>query len=295
VLIPPPLRTDSIIRVVAPSGPFDRALFWRAVGWLAQSCQVRFDPLIFERNGFLAGSDERRRAEFQSAIDDPAAAAIVCARGGWGAARFSQSLDYSQLLRFPKWLVGFSDPTTIHMNAWRLGVATMHANNLVALGRNDTIARETWLEALRCPMKHRVLRGVAAVAGKVSGALVGGNLTMLTCGLSTGTLSLPDGCILALEDVTESSYRVDRMLNALVSSGALDRIGAVALGEFFECDSGTHQVNVAEVLINHLLPMGIPVVTDLPFGHGRINVPLPLGPLATLDGTRGELHVGTAA
>ncbi len=293
MLIPPPLQRDSIVRLVAPSGPFDRVLFWRAVGWLAKFCKVHFEPTIFERHGFLAGSDDRRRAEFQSAIDDRLASAVVFVRGGWGSAKFSHSLDYTKLRTFPKWLVGFSDPTTMHMNSWRLGIATMHASNLVALGRSDAVARETWLDALRCPMKSRVLRGTAAGPGLACGPLVGGNLTILTSGLSTGSLSLPDGCILALEDVAETSYRVDRMLSALINSGAVDRISAVAAGEFVDCDSGIHQVDVANVLRSHLLPMGIPVVTDLPFGHGRNNQPLPFGTTATLDGFRGELRLGS--
>lgn len=292
VLVPPSLCKNSKVRIVATSGPFNRVLFWRAVGWLAHFCKPQFDASIFEREGFLAGTDERRRAEFQSALDDPEARAIIVTRGGWGAARFTQSLDYSGLRSYPKWLVGFSDPTIIHMNAWGLGIASMHASNLVALGRGDAAARQSWLEALQCPLKRRVLRGNVASRGKAAGTLVGGNLTVLMNGLATGRLNLPDRCILALEDVTESSYRVDRMLSAFVHSGALDRVGAVALGEFLDCDAGTHRVEVAHVLRSHFLSMGVPVVTDLAFGHGRINTPLPFGTDALLDGDKGELQLG---
>ena len=295
VLVPPPLRRTSKVRIVATSGPFDRLLFWRAIGWLANVCRPHFDPSIFERDGFLAGSDERRRAEFQSALDDPETAAVVVARGGWGAARFAQSLDYSGLRSSPKWLVGFSDPTIMHMNAWRLGVASMHASNLVALGRGDSVARKTWVEALQWPLRHRVLRGRPASRGTATGTLVGGNLTVLMGGLATGCLRFPDQCILALEDVTESPYRVDRMLSALRHSGALDRVGAIALGEFVDCNAGADGVGVAQVLRSHFLPMGIPVVTDLPFGHGRINVPLPFGTTAMLNSDKGELGLGIQA
>jgi len=295
VLVPPPLRRTSKVRIVATSGPFDRLLFWRAIGWLASVCRPHFDRSIFEKDGFHAGSDERRRAEFQSALDDPDAAAVVVARGGWGAARFTQSLDYSRLRASPKWLVGFSDPTIMHMNAWRLGVASMHASNLVALGRGDSAAREAWVDALQWPLKRRVLRGRPASRGTATGTLVGGNLTVLMGGLSTGCLRFPDQCILALEDVSESSYRVDRMLSAFEHSGALDRVGAIALGEFVDCNAGTHGVEVAHVLRSHFLPMGIPVVTDLPFGHGRINVSLPFGTTAVLNGDKGELGLGIQA
>ncbi len=292
MIVPPSLRRGSKLRVVAPSGPFDRTLFWRGVSWLSQYHRPVFDQTIFEREGFLAGSDERRRVEFQCAIDDPEASAIVVARGGWGAARFVNSIDFSGLLAHPKWLVGFSDPTILHVHAWQVGVASMHASNLVGLGRGDDQARENWLQALEFPSKPRVLRGRVLCPGSIAGTLAGGNLTVLVTSLAMGTLRFPDGCILALEDVAESSYRIDRLLHALLSSAVVDRVVAFALGQFIDCDSGNHGVEVSTVLCEQLRRTGVPVVVNLPFGHGSINTPLPLGTPATLDGTRGELSVG---
>jgi muramoyltetrapeptide carboxypeptidase len=278
--------------VVAPSGPFDRLLFWRGLGWLSGYYRPHFDPTIFERAGFLAGTDARRRTEFQSAIDDPDATAIIVARGGWGAARFANSLDYTGLVANPKWIVGFSDPTILHMQAWKLGIASMHASNLVALGRADARARDEWLDALEFPRKHRVFKGRSIRPGQATGTLVGGNLTVLVAGLSAGNVHFPDHCILALEDVAESPYRIDRLMSALINSGTLDKIGGVALGQFIDCDSGPHGISTGQVLINNLLPLGIPIVSALPFGHGRFNSPMPFGTRATLDGNQGELHVG---
>ena len=242
VIIPPALRRGATIRVIAPSGPFDRTLFWRAVGWLAKYYCPLFDRTIFEREGFLAGSDERRRTELQQAIDDPETSAIAVARGGWGAARLMNAIDFRGLLSYPKWLVGFSDPTTLHLHAWQLGVASMHASNLISLGRADEVAREAWRQALEFPDKHRVLNGQSWCSGRATGTLVGGNLTVLVNSLALGTLSFPDNCILAIEDVSESSYRIDRLLSSLFSSGVADRIAAVALGQFLDCDPGKHQV-----------------------------------------------------
>jgi muramoyltetrapeptide carboxypeptidase len=292
VLIPPSLRRGSKIRVIAPSGPFDRTLFWKALGWLSAFHRPEFEPLIFAREGFLAGSDERRRVEMQLAIDDPETSAIVVARGGWGVARFVSAIDFGGLISHPKWIVGFSDPTSLHIRAWQLGVASMHASNLVGLGRGDELARKLWLEALECPDKCRVLRGQPLLPGQTAGILVGGKLTVLFSNLAMGKLYFPDNCILALEDIAESSYRIDRMLSALFSSGAADRVAAYALGQFLECDSGKHGVPVNNVLENQLGHAGVPVVMNLPFGHGKINAPLPFGTRVILDGTKGELTVG---
>ncbi len=155
MLTPPALRRGSKVRIIAPSGPFSRPLFWRALGWLSKYYRPIFDPTIFKRDGFLAGSDERRRLELQFAIDDPDTSAIVVARGGWGAARLTSGVDFSGLISHPKWIVGYSDPTTLHICAWQIGVASMHANNLVGLGRGDAEARNVWLEALEFPEKCR--------------------------------------------------------------------------------------------------------------------------------------------
>lgn len=248
--------------------------------------------MIFQREGFFAGSDARRRAELQRAIDDPDISAIVVARGGWGAARLVTSLDFGGLLSRPKWIVGFSDPTTLHICAWQTGVASIHANNLVCLGRAEATARQKWLEALESPDKPRVLAGRPSCSGEASGILVGGNLTVLFTCLAAGRLSFPESCILALEDINEPSYRIDRMLCGLFDSGLLDRVAAYAVGQFINCDSGNRGVPVNIVLRKHLERLNVPVVMDLPFGHGNINEPLLFGRRAILDGTRGELRLG---
>ena len=168
----------------------------------------------------------------------------------------------------------------------------MHASNLISLGRADEVARESWRQALEFPEKSRVLNGRSWCSGRATGILVGGNLTVLVNSLALGTLSFPDNCILAIEDVSESSYRIDRLLSSLFSSGVADKIAAVALGQFLGCDPGKHEVDVNWVLRDQLLHLGVPVVGDLPFGHGTINAPLPFGMPASLDATIGMLRLG---
>ena len=168
----------------------------------------------------------------------------------------------------------------------------LHASNLMSLGRADEVARESWRQALEFPEKSRVLKGQSWCPGRITGILVGGNLTVLVNSLALGTLSFPDNCILALEDVSESSYRVDRLLSALLNSGVADKIAAVALGQFIGCDPGKHEVDVSWVLRDQVTHLGVPVVSDLPFGHGTINAPLPFGLPASLDATIGTLRLG---
>jgi muramoyltetrapeptide carboxypeptidase len=260
------------------------------MGWLKRRYYVSFDPGLFSRKGFLAGDDARRQTELTAALLEPNVDAIVTARGGHGLLRIIASVPWEALARQPKWLVGFSDPTAIHAEAWHVGVASLHAANVAGLGRADDDTRNAWVQALEFPNEPRTVKGKAQIAGHVVGPLVGGNLTVLTMLAAAGRLWLPSGCILALEDVTETSYRVDRMLTALLVGGHLDKVAGFALGEFTDCSEGVFRVSVESVLAERLGPSR-PIVCDLPFGHGRQNFPLLMGPNAALDGARGTLTV----
>jgi len=292
LVIPPPLRPGSTVRVIAPASPFDRTLALCGIAFLGERYHVEFDWRMFERDGFLAGSDQRRLDELSRALEAPHVSAIVAARGGYGSTRVAGDVDFGALHRSPKWLIGFSDVTALHIEAQRVGVASLHAHHVAGLGRGDAHARQRWIAALESPLSPRTLRGRALLPGHVRGPLVGGNLTVLfTCAV-TGRLHLPAGAILALEDVTEASYRVDRMLSALRLGGHLRAVAGVAVGGFTDCPPGPHGVPVERVLSRELAALGVPVVSGLPFGHDLPNEPLLLGVEAELDAERGLLRLG---
>jgi muramoyltetrapeptide carboxypeptidase len=292
IVIPPPLRPGATVRIVAPASPFDRTLALCGIAFLGQRYRVEFDWRMFERDGFLAGSDARRRDELSRALEAPHVAAVIAARGGYGITRIANDVDFSALQRHPKWLVGFSDVTALHVEAQTVGVASWHAHHAAGLGRGDAHAREHWLAALEAPLTPRTLRGRGHGSGRVRGPLWGGNLTVLfTCAV-TGRLRLPEGAILALEDVTEASYRVDRMLSALRLGGHLRGVAGVAFGSFADCHAGPHGVEVEHVLARELAELGVPWVSGLPFGHDLPNEPLLLGAEAELDPGAGCLRLG---
>lgn len=290
-VIPAPLQKGSRVRVIAPSGPFDRTLVLRGIAWLGQRYRVQFDWSIFERTGFLAGSDQRRLTELNQALSDPSLGAIIAGRGGYGLTRIAHLADYGALSRNPKWIVGFSDITALHVEANALGIASYHGPNTAALGRSDDWTQRRFIQALEAPGeprhfdKLRTLRG-----GSASGLLVGGNLSLLHACQAAGRLRLPPGAILAIEDVTESSYRVDRMLSALLASGALDRVAGVVVGDFTDCPDA-QGVSVERVLQERLGTLQVPVATGLCFGHARYNEFVPLGAFAELDASAGCLSL----
>jgi len=291
-VIPAPLQPGARIRVIAPSGPFDRTLVLRGMGWLHQRYRVEFDWSIFERDGFLAGTDARRLGELNRALADPGLGAIIAGRGGYGLTRIAHLAEYGPLLRHPKWIVGFSDITALHVEASALGIASMHGPNTAALGRSDDWTRQRLIRALETPAAKTRFEGLRTMRqGVVRGPLAGGNLSLLFTCQATGRLRLPAGAILLLEDVTESAYRVDRMLSALLASGALDGIGGIVLGDFSDCPD-SHRVSVRAVLEERLLGLGVPVVSGLRFGHERYNEFVPLGIIAELDAQQGRLQFG---
>lgn len=291
MLVPPALRPGARIRLVAPSGPFDRTLVLRGVAWLSQRYRVELDWAAFARSGFLAGSDARRSGELRDALADPNLAAIVAARGGYGASRIAHALDFSVLRSHPKWIVGFSDVTVLHVEAARHGLASLHAHNAAGLGRGDEQARTAWLDALERPLQVRTHDALETwVSGAATGPLFGGNLTLLTTCAAAGRLQPPPSAVWFLEDVGESPYRIDRMLTALRIGGHFDGATAIVLGEFTDCPAGPSGVSVQSVLRERLSDLGVPVLYGVRAGHGRHNVPLHLG--LTAQVARDRLTLG---
>jgi muramoyltetrapeptide carboxypeptidase len=295
LILPPPLRPGDTIRVVAPAGPFDRTLLLRGAGWLGEKYRVEFDWRLFTRHGYLAGSDADRLRELDGALQANHVRAIVAARGGFGSTRITALADWRALAQDPKWIVGFSDITALHVEAARIGIASLHAHNAAGLGRGDARARELWQERLAAPaLCRRYDQLVCWRGGRASGLLAGGNLTVLAACAAAGRLRLPVGCVLALEDVDEAPYRIDRTLSALWSSGALDAVGAVAVGDFVDC-RGRWGVPVEDVLQERLALLRVPIVAGLPFGHGSRNDPLPLGLPVALDASAGTFTLCPSA
>jgi muramoyltetrapeptide carboxypeptidase len=288
-IVPPPLRKGARVRVVAPSGPFERELVLAGIALLEGRYQVSHEPGLFDRQGFLAGSDERRLDELDRALRDPELDAVVTARGGYGLLRIAHRVDWPALRRFPKWLVGFSDTTTLHLEAQRVGVASLHSDNAGGLGRGGARAFDAMRAALELAPSGRVLSDLGTVVpGIARGPLVGGNLTLIASAAAAGRLVLPNGAVLLLEDVTEAAYRIDRHLTALLVGGHLDRISGVALGHFTDCPASAG-VETMEVLAERLATLRVPVASGLPVGHGAANVPLVLGVDVVLDANAGAL------
>ena len=284
MLIPAALGPGDLIDVIAPSSPFDRTLAWKGLGWLGQRYRIRFDRGIFQTQGYLAGSDDRRARELDRALRASDSKAVVAVRGGYGLHRIAPKMDWEAFRSQPKWLVGFSDITVLHVEAMRAGVASMHAPMVAALGQSHEPTRRRWIEALEAPTQPRQWAGLGCLRpGRVAGTSVGGNLTVLHACAAAGRLSLPDDAIIFLEDVGERPYRIDRMLTTLITAGGFEKARGMVLGEFTNCYPGTDRMEVMDVFCDLMSAFSFPTIIGFPMGHGELNDPLPLGVPVELD------------
>jgi muramoyltetrapeptide carboxypeptidase len=284
---PPALAAGDLIAVVAPSGPLPLDEFWRGLAWLRARYRVRMRPGVLDRDGYLAGNDARRLEELASAMLDPRVNAVVVARGGYGAMRIVNALPWRAFARQPKWLVGFSDATVLHAMAWQAGIASVHAPNVTGLGRDHLVStRSAWLASLERPTARRVWRALRVVnAGQAAGPIVGGNLALLHAMAVAGRLSTPKDAVLALEDVGEAPYRVDRMLTSLKLGGHLSHASAILFGGFERCTSDVDGgQTIEDVLDRCTRSLGIPVLAGAPFGHGAQNEAFVLGAPVRIQG-----------
>ncbi|HEY2511243.1 MAG TPA: LD-carboxypeptidase [Polyangiaceae bacterium] len=287
---PPPLAPGDTIAVVAPASPFPRDDFWRGLGWLRDRYRLVAPTAILGRHGFLAGDDASRARVLAAAMTAPGIKAIVAARGGYGAMRILEALPWEAFVASPRWIVGFSDITALHVEAASRGVATVHGPNVTGLGRADPPIRAAFLRALERPTAPVEWVGLQPLReGRAEGVLVGGNLALVEACAAARRWRPPPGAILVLEDVTERPYRLDRMLTSLRLGGHLANVAGIVLGEFAQCEPGPDGVLARDVLIERTCDLGIPVVSGAPFGHGARNDAFTLGARARIEGDRVRL------
>ena len=290
--LPPPLQPGDRLVVIAPSGTlreFDR--FQQGIElWRSQGYCVDLAPGYDGRWGYLAGQDDQRRQQLADALQDAHCQGILCARGGYGGARLLENWTWQWSA--PKWLIGFSDITGLLMSLSQQGIAGLHAPLLTTLAAEPEWSQQRlfdWVQG----RSVSPLTGQGWGGGVATGLLLPVNLTVATHLL--GTIHQPDvrNVILAIEDVGEAPYRIDRMLTQWRLSGLLPQVQGIAIGRFSQCEPPPHipSLTIAEVLTDRLGNLGVPIVSDLPFGHDGPNAALPMGVPATLDADQGILIV----
>ncbi|MEA5581736.1 LD-carboxypeptidase [Nodularia harveyana UHCC-0300] len=294
-ILPPSLKPGDLLRVIAPSGALrEFEAFERSVEiWRSRGYTVDIMPNLADKWGYLAQTDELRRQQLATAWEDPNCRGILCTRGGFGSTRILENWTWNTLNSAPpKWLIGFSDITALLWSLYNAGISSVHAPVLTTLANETDWSIQRLFDFVEGrPISPLV--GCGWGGGIANGLLLPGNLTVATHLLATSIIPEMDNVILAWEDVGEAPYRIDRMLTQWRLSGLLSKVRGIALGSFTECEPRPNvtSFSVEEVLRDRLGDLGIPIVSNLPFGHESPNAALPVGVFATLDADQGKLII----
>ena len=274
------------VAIIAPASPFPRDEFEAGVAEVrALGFVTVIDPCVFDRRGYVAGDARSRAQALMSAWQDPAIAAVLTARGGYGSVELLPYLSIETLRQSPKVLVGYSDITALlSFLTTRCRVTAVHGPTLTGRlsGGPAAYDRASFLAALTTASAVGTLPapGLECILpGEVEGPVLGGNLTQLAASMGTPyAFDPPDGCVLFLEDVNERPYRIDRLLTQLRQCGVLQRTRAIVFGEFPGCDEPDGTITARDVVAAAVRGCAGPVVWGLPVGHtSGPTLTLPLG------------------
>ncbi len=299
------LVPGDLVVVPAPGGPSTAAAVAKGIaileGW---GLRVELTEHALDTFGYLSAPDADRLADLNYALAHPEAKALMTVRGGYGTTRITDDADIEALDDHPKLIIGYSDITALHLAvAERTGLPTLHSP-MMAWSSNNTDATAESLRKAVMTAEPVVLKQDATVpthevvvAGKATGKLIGGNLSLMAAEPDESHWPDLDGAILFVEEVDEARYRVDNMLTRLLRAGHFANLAGIAVGQFEpdpndEYTEGEWTMN--EVLMDRLGDLGVPVLGGLKVGHGLDPRVLPLGTQAILDTEAGTLTVGAA-
>ena len=252
-----------------------------------------FEPVIGPHvgevyRGKYAGKPKERVSDLEWALKDPSIKAILCNRGGYGTIRLVDLLPQEALSAHPKWLVGYSDITTLLEMETRAGVMSIHGTMGTHLAQtrgldpSSTLLRDLLMGKVPA---YEVPAHPENRPGHATGVLVGGNLCTFTPILGTqADATLGRDVILFIEEVGEDMSHIDRLVNTLILNGIFDRCKGIVLGEFTDCKANLDFESVEEMICSYV-PEGIPVLCGFPTGHDDVNLPLVMGAPVTLDVT----------
>lgn len=297
---PPSLNKGDRIRIISPAGPITADSLGNTVSFLEVSgYNVDVGAHAFDKQDFLAGSDDFRLNDLVEALFDQSVKAILCSRGGYGSQRLLSRIPWESLINIqPKIFIGFSDIGALQTSLWQKAGWSSYSGLQAANGfnsaSNDNAQRQflsilskchngrfVWPESNAFVLKPLITGGCAGVFYPVC-------LSIL-CSL-IGTPFQPDlhGVVLCLEDVGEAPYRIDRLFWQLANSDLVDELGGVVLGSFLYGDQSIFD-SVAKSAITHLEKFDFPIWTGIPYGHFDDRFTLPFAVNSSID-TEGALY-----
>ena len=289
-LVPPRLVQGDTIGIVAPASPFNVDKFYRGIAVLeSMGFHLLISDDLFIKKGYLAGTDIQRADMVNKFFSDQKINAIICARGGFGTIKMLSFLDLQSIQKNPKVFIGFSDISSLLSVLYtKCGIICFHGPTVTTLADATEETQKRLLLTITSNSKQEInpKEGVTIKPGEASGPIFVGNLTTL-CHL-VGTPYTPrfKGHILIIEEKGEAVYRIDRMLSQMKLAGCFEGINGLALGSFEDCGKLDE---IYEVMEETFRRDNIPILSGFEIGHGKTNITVPIGSVATLDAKRQRL------
>ncbi|HHW27903.1 MAG TPA: LD-carboxypeptidase [Firmicutes bacterium] len=301
---PKALKFGDTLGLIAPASNTTEENVQKSIKKLVElGFKVREGKSLYKRHGFLAGDDQTRAQDINEMFADPEVDGIICIRGGTGAPRILELLDYDVIKKNPKVFIGYSDITVLHIAFNQIcNLVTFHgpmvSSNMI--DDFDDYSKEGLFRLIMDPDAYGKLENpegeeiVTINSGIGIGQLAGGCLALVCSTLGTPYEIDTKGKILVLEDLGEEPYKVDRMLNQLRLAGKLQEANGIILGTFEDsAPKGGYQDSqpMEEVFDDHLKRLGVPAIYNLRIGHCKPVMTIPLGVYAKLDADKKEIHL----
>jgi muramoyltetrapeptide carboxypeptidase len=309
ILKPKRLNKKDVIGIISPASSPDEFLkVEKGVKYLESlGYRVKIGKNVGKNHGYLAGLDEERLKDLTTMFKDKEVKAIFSLRGGYGAFRLLDKINYNLIRNNPKIFVGYSEITSLQMAIFQKTGLITFAGPMVAVDFHDEISSYTeeyfWatitsnkkLGKLKFPENQKlpfIQKGIA------SGRIIGGNLAVFAALLGTPYFPNLTGKILMLEDIGELPYRIDRILNQLKLAGVFKKVKGIVLGRFVDCnelDPQKKSLTLGEVMQDYIGAVKIPSIYTFPHGHIKDFVTIPFGLKINLNASKGTVEFAEAA
>ena len=296
---PEPLKSGDTISILAPSGVlnnFDNKITKAINIFKSWGLNVVLGNHIYDKNGHFAGTDKNREKDFQKALDNKNIKAIWCARGGYGAVRIIDKLNFDNYLKNPKWIIGFSDITVIHNKLNFLNSESIHAMMITGfedIGQNNDSLSKLKNVLFGDSLSYSITSNKNNKTGKSEGIIVGGNLTLIQSTIGSKTELKMKDKILFIEEIGEYAYHIDRTLYSLKRAGYFENCKGLIVGQISDVKKNNTDFgrSINELILDVLDEYNFPILFDFPAGHEKTNFPIILGRKVILDVSKPDSKV----
>lgn len=279
------LKRGSTLGIISPASPETESFINEKTSEFASlGYNIKLGNHTFDRYGYLAGSDKNRANDIIDMFLDDSVDGIICFRGGYGSIRTLPYIDMNIIKKHPKFFCGYSDITILLNYFSRNGLITFHGPMVNSNFKHEGTVK-SFIDV--CSSNNSDYNYDFSKSHDIkiynrssfSGKLVGGNLSMICSSIGTPYEVCTKNSILLLEEVNESPYAIDRMLTQLILTKKFKNCNGIIIGHMNGCNLTNYSSSLTldEVILDRLKPLGVPIVSNIPFGHDYPNLTIPIG------------------